>query len=206
MKVLMHNKQIILILMLHFTNMLMSMEITPKETMSSQKWHLDKTFSHKQPVYSAYFDGQRLVTASKDGKARIFDVNTQQEIACFEYDIYQVGGVYLSSAQKDIISMCGNAKNLKQKENMFNAQIEQKIDSIEFKPFKEYFVYHKIENLWTPQEHCNVYIEEKSTQKMLATVQHDAYVHDISLDPSGKYLTTASDDGNVRIFKRHDEK
>lgn len=193
MKAIMRNKHMILILALHFTNILMSMEIT-------QKWHLDKVFPHHQPVYSAYFDGQRLVTASKDGKARIFDVDTQQEIACFEYDTYQVGSVYLSSAQKDMISKCGNAKNLKQKENMFNTQIEEKINSIEFEPFKEYFVYHKIKNLWTSQEYCNVYIEHVPTKKKLATVRHDAYVRDISLDPSGKYLTTASDDGNVRIF------
>lgn len=178
----------------------MSMEITPQIISPSEKWYLAKTFPHKQPVYSAYFDGKRLVTASKDGKARIFDVSTQQEVACFEYDIYHVGNVRLDSTKKDMVSMCARGKNLKQKENMFNVHIEEMIDSIQFEPSKKYFVYYRTESLWTPEQHCNVYIEHAQTKKTVATVRHNTSVHDHSLDPSGKYLTTASEDGNVRIF------
>lgn len=290
MKVLMRHKQIIFILALHFTNMLMSMEIILSSTMPSQWWYLDKIFPHDKPVSSAYFDGQRLITAS-DGNARIFDTYTRQEITCFEYDTYYVSKIYLNSAQKHMIchsnisderilkpkvpnihiqkeisSILVNANNQyhkrkrnplflahKVKRNTFsfsvntnnynttlerNSSGEQKITitiiegclrncSIVFErdQSKRYSITEQILNdylknnnitiescllkehtleITALQEYCLARIYEYSTRKHLASFRHNTYVNDETFDPSGKYVTTASNDGNARIFKRHD--
>src|ERR1700722_5089222 len=105
------NKLIILLLTLHFHNALMSMEATPQHNLNpslfdtlpsdiqqeivsfikpSQWWYVDKTFKHDEGLNSVCFNpsGTLLATGADDHKARIFDIQTNQEIVSFKHDDY----------------------------------------------------------------------------------------------------------------------
>ena len=101
----MNTKIITLLILFHFHSTLISMEIIspllktiPLEikqeissfVITSPWWYLDKTFQHDKWVSSACFDpsSKLLATASDDEKARIFDIQTNTEIASFQHNDY----------------------------------------------------------------------------------------------------------------------
>jgi len=153
---------------------------------------------HSDPVRSAAFssDGKRLITASEDKTAQIWDAETGEHLRTLNHDrnvwsaAFDLDGARVITASEDKKARIWDAKTGK-----LLVELQGHggtVYSAAFSPDGARVV--------TASEDKKARIWDAKTGKVLTTVKHDEWVLSAVFSPDGSRIVTASEDNTARIW------
>lgn len=148
-------------------------------------------------------DGRNIVTASRDGTAKIWDAQTGRELQTLEGHLFELQDIAFSPDQK-IVTAVGDNATLKQ----WDVQSKQPVSTL--RPFgtgssRIYSLSYNQDGtriatasiansdqvqIWNPD----------NNQVLLSLNGHEGYVLDVSYSPDGKYIVSAGADGLAKVW------
>lgn len=154
---------------------------------------------HSGAVYSVGYahDGKRLITASEDGTARIWDAVTGQELKIFRghngavnYAVFSPNDRFIATAGADNVAIIWDIET---GEQLCNSQHEKAVNSITFSPDGKNFA--------TASDDKTVRVWQVATCDEVSLLDHNtAAVRSVTYSPNGRFIATGGYDGNAYVW------
>jgi CHAT domain/WD domain, G-beta repeat len=159
--------------------------------------HVVQTLRHIEKVTAVVFspDGRRLVTASDNVTARVWDVTKGQQVARFTHSdqVYGVAfspdGRRLATASEDNTARVWDATSGQQLAMVTHSD---RVRGVAFSPDGR--------RLATASEDNTARVWDATSGQQLAMVTHNSRVREVVFSPDGRRLATASTDETARVW------
>jgi WD40 repeat protein len=165
---------------------------------------LVQVLPHDGPVNVAEFsrDGRRVVTASADGTARIWDVETGRQLASLSHNnspvsnpsvrhaSFSPGGRYVVTAATDKTAAVWNTAN---GEQVCTVQHEDQVRRAAFSSNGRYIVTGSADRT------ARVWDSRTGNPVSKKPMSHAGFVYFVAFSPNGKLVVTACDDENKTV-------
>jgi len=163
-------------------------------------WFEKQRFQHDKYVNSACFnkDETRILTASADNTARIWDIKTGKKLQCFMHDNWVISACFNKDETRILTASADNTTrvwDIKTEKELQRFIHDERVYSACFNKDETYIL--------TASTDKTARIWDIKTGKELQRFQHDHWLKSACFNKDETLILTASNDNTARIWQRY---